>query len=85
ALKPEHEWVLTPVEPIVPEELWLRCNDLLETRRTARSRPGKRPVHLFAGLTVCGCGARMYVPTNIPNYVCGKCRRKIPCADLEGI
>ncbi|HVM60178.1 MAG TPA: recombinase family protein [Verrucomicrobiae bacterium] len=85
ALKPEHEWVLTPVEPIVSEELWQQCNDLLETRKTKATRLGRRPVHLFSGLISCACGTRMYVSSGSPKYACASCKNRIPAADVEGI
>lgn len=84
-LKPEHEWVLSPVEPIISEELWQQCNDLLDGRKLKMTRLGKRPVHPFAGLTFCMCGQKMYVPSRSPKYVCTACHNKIPIVDLEGV
>src|SRR5213075_2520554 len=42
ALKPEHDWVLNECEALVSEDLWQRCNDLLEDRRITGRRPSKR-------------------------------------------
>ena len=69
ALKPEHDWILTPVEPLITEDVWQKCNDMLEERKTKLARPAKRAVHLFAGLATCECGKKMYVPTNSPKYI----------------
>ena len=85
SLKPEHEWVLTPVEPIISEALWQQCNDLLDNRKTKLTRSGKPPVHLFSGLVVCGCGKKMYVVSGSPKYACTACRKRIPAVDLENI
>jgi site-specific DNA recombinase len=85
-LKPEHEWVYTPVEPLVSEDLWNNCQEIIEGRRVHRDRrPGPKPVHLFTGLALCKCGKKMTVPGNTPKYVCPACRRKIPIADLEAL
>jgi len=85
SLKPEHDWVLTPIEPIISEALWQQCNDLLDNRKAKLTRPGKPPVHLFSGLVVCGCGRKMYVVSGSPKYACTACRKRIPAADLENI
>lgn len=83
--KPETEWESVEVIPIVSPEIWDRCNAILEGQSETRKRPTKRPVQLFAGLTFCGCGGRMNVPSNSPKYICAKCRNKIPVEDLDAV
>ncbi len=84
-VKPENEWVLLPVDALVSEEVWNEVNAILDEKRAKGKRQTKPVVHLFAGVTFCGCSAKMYVPSNSPKYTCAKCRTKIPVADLEHI
>ena len=83
--KPESEWGAVKIEPLVSKDLWNQCNQILEEHQKKTKRPGKKPVQLFAGLTVCTCGQRMYVKSGSPKYVCQKCLNKIPIVDLEAI
>jgi len=84
-LKPEAEWVHHEVEALVPEALWAECNAVLDGRKGTGKRVTIEVRHLFAGLTFCQCGTKMYVPSNTAKYVCRSCRNKIPVTDLDAI
>lgn len=84
--KPESEWVLIPVPPIVSEDLWEACNRILDDRRRDPAKQPKRaPKHLFSAVTWCHCGGKMFMGWHSPKYTCRKCRAKIPAEDLEAI
>jgi site-specific DNA recombinase len=82
-LKPRSEWVEVEIDPIVPVEIWNQVNAIFEERRRKGKPPGRRAVQLFAGVLLCHCGQKMYVPSESKKYVCPKCRNKIATADLE--
>jgi site-specific DNA recombinase len=84
-LKPESEWVMTEVEPVVSVELWDRVQAILEAQKAKAKPPARKAVHLFAGIAVCHCQTKMYVRAGSPKYVCEGCRNKIPIADLEAV
>jgi len=82
-LKPESEWSITSVEPIISVDLWNQCNQLMERRKNGRQPLGPKPVQLFGGLLTCACGQKMYVYSRSPKYICPKCRTKIPLEIVE--
>jgi site-specific DNA recombinase len=86
-LKPQDEWVLSSVEPIISTDVWAQCVAILDAQREKSRKPGPKPIHLFAGIARCHCGGMMYVDASYQSgkYVCRKCRNKIGIADLEAV
>lgn len=82
-LKPSDQWSFLDVEPIVAADVWDRVNSILASQH--KKRPARQAVHLFTGIATCECGAKMYVVSNSPKYVCLSCRNKIPIEDLEAV
>jgi site-specific DNA recombinase len=86
SFKPESEWVLLPIEPIVSVELWEQCNAILRDMREKRvPRLARRSPHLFTGILTCRCGQRMYIMSDSKKYRCPRCKMKASGEDLEAI
>ncbi|GFO68581.1 hypothetical protein GMLC_21600 [Geomonas limicola] len=82
-LKPETEWVIQDVDPIISIETWEKTQLILAGRPiTYQSSVPKEGKYLYSGLLVCGnCGGKMYVSAykgmTQPRYICKKCKTKI--------
>jgi site-specific DNA recombinase len=83
-LKPKEEWVFIEAPRIVSDEVWDKCNQILDDMTKSGKVRGKG-IHLFTGIVECECGSKMYIRTLSPKYVCYKCGNKISPDDLEEI
>jgi site-specific DNA recombinase len=84
-IKPEDQWGRIEVTPVITEDTWQAAQQILENQTKRATRPGRLPVKIFGGLTVCECGQRMYVPSRSLKYTCEKCKNKVSADDLEAI
>lgn len=84
-LKPKSEWIVTPCEPIISEQLWNDCNTILESQAKRRNPVGKKAVYLLSGFVECSCGKKMYVYQSSKNYACKVCKTRIAVDDLDEI
>ena len=84
-VKPKEDWIFTPCEPIVSEELWNDCNRLLDEQESSRTPIGPKAVYLLSGFVTCGCGRKMYVYQHSKNYACKACKTRIAVDDLDEI
>jgi len=82
-LKPEKDWIINEIEPIITIELWDQCNAIINEQKQKNKQLSRKAVHLFTGIVFCHCGNKMYVPSSSPKYTCYKCRNKIIINDLE--
>ena len=83
-LKPKEDWVFIEAPRIVSDEVWEKCNRILDEMTKSGKVRGKG-IHLFSGIVECECGSKMYIRTLSPKYVCYKCGNKISPDDLEEI
>lgn len=70
------------LEPLIPKEIFKNVQNILALQKGGAKR---KTAHLFAGLTFCGCGGKMYVPSGSHKYVCRDCKAKIHKHDLEAV
>lgn len=84
-MKPTSEWVIIPCPPLIEEELWRVCNQVLDDQLNKRKRVGPRAVHLLSGFIYCTCGKKMYVFHENAVYNCKTCKLKVAVADIDEI
>jgi site-specific DNA recombinase len=88
-MKPESQWVMHPCPALVSEEVWNKCNEILDESLQKNKKPGPRAKHLLAGYVFCeDCGKNMYVfhATKSPTYRCAYgCSNRVVAKDLEEI
>jgi len=84
-LKPAEDWVFIEAPRIISDELWDTCNKMLDDMAQKSGKVRRKGVHLFSGIVACECGAKMYMRTLSPKYVCPNCKNKISPTDLEDI
>ncbi|MCB0699305.1 MAG: recombinase family protein [Chitinophagales bacterium] len=84
-IKPESEWVIISCPAIVTEDLWNECNRIIESQTYTR-KPTRKTIHPFAGILLCDCGGKMYVPSRVKKYVCQSCKKtNISTEDIDHI
>ncbi|MEN5196933.1 recombinase family protein [Sphingobacterium faecium] len=84
-IKPEEEWITLPCPAIVDEQLWDKCNAILEEQASKRKKNGRRSDYLLAGFVKCECGSCMYVFSTAKKFTCKNCKNNVPVEHIDKV
>src|SRR5690606_21143296 len=84
-IKPEDEWIRIPCPAIIDEELWEKCNAILDEQASKRTKRGRKSEYLLAGLIKCECGESMYVRSTAKKFTCSTCKNSVRVNDMDDI
>lgn len=84
-IKPENEWIKIPCPSIVDENLWEKCNSILNEQATKRKRIGRKSEYLLAGFVKCECGTSMYVLSSAKKFTCKNCKNNILVDEMDKV
>lgn len=83
--KPEEEWITIPCPAIIDEQLWEKCNTILDEQGKNRKKIGRKSEYLLAGFVKCECGASMYVRSTAKKFTCKTCKNNIPVKAMDNV
>lgn len=71
------------VDAIIGREVFEKCQAILQGQKSKTI--SRKPRHVFAGLTFCNCGGKMFVRSSSNKYTCTDCKDKIYISDLDAV
>ncbi|MBB6240170.1 site-specific DNA recombinase [Pedobacter sp. AK013] len=83
--KPEEDWIVLPCPALIDEQLWDKCNSILDEQAIKRVKTGRKSEYLLAGFVKCQCGTSMYVYSKAKKFTCKNCKNNISVKDMDDV
>lgn len=81
--KDKSEWITIPCPAIIDEELWKKCNSILDKQAEKSKGKGRKSDYLLAGFVNCECGTSMYVYSTAKKFTCKNCKNNLSVEDMD--
>jgi site-specific DNA recombinase len=81
--KSQEDWITIPCPAIIEEDLWDKCNSILDEQAVKRNKNGRKSEYLLAGFVKCECGTPMYVYSTAKKFTCRKCKNNVSVKEMD--
>lgn len=83
--KEKSEWITISCPAIIDEELWDKCNSILDKQAEKNNGKGRKSDYLLAGFVKCECGTSMYVYSTAKKFTCKNCKNNLSVEYMDSV